>query len=195
MPYFLICRAKFYPTGKRLTDSHSKGFASLSKDGDEKIITVHPLCSSPRLPITNVFIHLLDEQLFICRAEWGKTHLPSFFCPPPKKKKTGGGPCTVSTCNQAAESQMWGIGPSVCVTLLLQTGTGNSRTSSASLWKTKSKKFQGEMPLWMYVFNFQNISLVGLFFRHFFLMLVFKINAFRPVWIGNSDIKMLPLST
>lgn len=83
------CRAKFYPTGKRLTDSHSKGFASLSKDGDEKIITVHPLCSSPRLLITNVFIHLLDEQLFICRAEREKHTFPAFFGPPPPKKKRG----------------------------------------------------------------------------------------------------------
>lgn len=96
------CRAKFYLTDKRLIDSHSKRFASLFDGGDETILTVYPLCSSPRLPITNVFIHLRDEQLFICGTE-RETFVflfASFF-----------GffvflPCTVSTCILPGESQM-----------------------------------------------------------------------------------------
>lgn len=62
------CRAKFSQREKWLIGSYSEGI-SLFNGGDETVVTVHPLCSSPHLPVTNVFIHLLDKQVFICRAE------------------------------------------------------------------------------------------------------------------------------
>lgn len=63
------CRAKFSLREKRLIGSYSEGFASLFDGEVEAVVTVHPLCSPPHLPVTNVLMHLLDKQVFICRAE------------------------------------------------------------------------------------------------------------------------------
>lgn len=69
------CPAKFYPTGKRLPVV-PKDLHPFSKAGDGKFTTVHPLCSSPRLPGADGFIHLLDQQL-VMQGRKRKTHRPT----------------------------------------------------------------------------------------------------------------------
>lgn len=132
MPYFWIS-SQIPPRQVKRLSVIPKDLHLSSKAGDGKFTPVLPLCSSPRLPIANVHSsawgtarHMQAEREKHTFPPWLFSSFFFFFC-------------TISTCDQAGESQMWGIGPSICVAPLLQTDTADSSTSSARLWTTKSK--------------------------------------------------------
>lgn len=116
------------------------------------------LVSSPAN--NNALIHLLDKQVFICGAEREKqTFRPVFcfvlfffyffyFCLAP----------LALVAKLVHRPVQWGIGLSICETVLLQTDTANSSLSLRNeTWRWNS--------ILNVHFNFQSLISVGLIFK------------------------------